>query len=117
MRKFRDMNQVKGMILLIPNEGVLDAFTEMNIERLKQLVMPKAKVLRYKEGNFCSNCDYEFRIDSETGDDESGYHYCVNCLEELLCCDDEMCDRDNERLDETVWAITYGIYREKIKYS
>jgi len=109
-KRFRDLNQIKGIVSLIPNKDVLEAFKWMNQEDLKLLVMPEAKVLRYKEGDFCSECNYQFK------GEESDYHYCVNCLEELRCCDDHFCDKDNQRAEETVWSILEDFYKETRKH-
>ncbi len=104
---FKNQKQIEGIISLIPNEEILEAFVSMNLERLRPLFGFNAKVLRYEEGNFCSNCGYKFR------GEQSNYHYCISCLEELACCDDPFCDRDNQRIEENIWNSLESYYRQK----
>jgi hypothetical protein len=113
--KFKNLEQVKGIINLIKREEFLDAFYFMNLERLISLFWPRAKVQRFIEGNFCSLCDYEFKINEETNEDESDYHYCVHCREELACCDDITCDKDRERAEESARSFLYYTYMENNK--
>jgi len=116
---FKSLNQVKGIVRLIYKKDILEAFKWVNKERLIPLFMPSSKVIRkycektYEEIDSCSSCGYEFRID-ETGDKEADYHYCVNCLKELACCNDKNCDKDRERAEESMISFLYNIY--KINY-
>ena len=101
---FKSLNYVVGIVRLIPNQDVLEAFKWMNVERIKPLFLLKTFVKRTDKENYCSNCSYNFQ-----GEEES-YHYCVSCLEELSCCDDEHCDKDNQRIEETAISFLEEAY-------
>ncbi|MFH1918108.1 MAG: hypothetical protein ABIJ14_03345 [Nanoarchaeota archaeon] len=103
---FKSLNHVSGMVRLIPNQDVLESFKWMNIERIKPLFIPKAFVKRTDKGNYCSNCDYSFQ------GEEENYYYCVSCLEELACCDDEYCDKDNQRAEESAISFLEESFRK-----
>ncbi len=111
--EFKSVKQVKEIVKLIKSEDILETFYWMNQERLIPLFAPKAKVIREyseeidKEISFCSNCNYEFK------DEEADYHYCVNCLEELACCDDDNCDKDRERIKESIRSFLQDCYSRK----
>jgi len=110
-KRFQDINFIKGLVSKLPNRGALDYFREVHEEELMELFRRnKAKVLRYEGRNFCSDCGYGFGIDLEGGD-ESGYHYCANCLKSLLCCDDEFCYGDTERLEQEINDTLEGFYK------
>lgn len=102
--EFKSLEQVKGIVSLIKSEEILEAFRWMNKERLMPLFIPKAKVRRYDEGNFCSRCDYQFQ------GEEADYHYCVRCGEELACCDNPNCDKDRQRAEESMISFLYKAY-------
>ena len=103
--EFKSLEQIKGIVKLIPNEEVLEAFKWMNMERIKPLFSPKVFVERTEEGDYCSNCNYKFR------GEESDYHYCVRCLEKMNCCDDKLCDKDRERAEESVISFLGNLHR------
>jgi len=108
--EFKSLEQIKGIVRLIKNKDVLEKFKLMNKERLIPLFVPKSNVLRYEEGDFCSNCNYKFIRE------EANYHYCVNCLEELACCDDELCDKDWQRAEESMISFLDNIYERINKH-
>jgi len=107
--KFKNLDEVKQAILSIIDGEHFYQFVEENMDDLILLFTPKTKVLRYEEGNFCSNCSYQFKKD------EDDFVYCVNCLESLACCDDELCDRNYQRTEEIVRSTLKDFYNKSSK--
>lgn len=104
---FKSLEQVKGIVKLIPNSNVLSAFQKINRDRLKPLFLPDVFVEINEDGEaHCSECNYRFEIENKEGDNEADYAYCVNCLRSLTCCGDNSCYKLNQDLDEAIeWTL------------
>lgn len=106
--KIKNLKQLEEIISRIPSRKVLDSFIELNIESLKEFMMPKRHREENEEGKlYCSECNYIFK------GEEANWVYCAGCLKEIACCDNpDTCDKLGEELEEAVYFTLKELYKK-----